>query len=438
MIDRFFAQENAGVNIQQLMLGTTNTVEPVPSVEINVGYDLNPISYPNLGDFEEAVLPSYSTSNLNDVNPSDNYEAENITMAVNNAANSFEDSINIYFGTGATEGDESGYGSSNLFGQNEVFEAPNLVSVGIESSYLEALTTSILHNNTGQIPFLGLEPMEYDRSLLAYGGPQSVSAGQSTSIAFRTNHQLTEYSVSDAVLDAATSSKAQPEKRKSVDIQMATSDFVHISQNPKKLRSIAPADDAHTKRQNELGMEKERAAFEKIEVHIASPLSVTILQDIIRNCRAQTGPASWKFTQQLSPFERYRVIESMDQNIAYLHLLKRYHILQLFEECGGANTRSSVGIVLTTPQDFENPQKRLGNPEKNAKADLTRSMLKTIFPDLQQDTSEYKAKYKVMTRLRKLGGRLYILSKEFGRGIIGLMPNDGLTGLSGKLISDDM
>jgi hypothetical protein len=187
-----------------------------------------------------------------------------------------------------------------------------------------------------------------------------------------------------------------------------------------------------------LVLDSEGGIFERIGVHIASPSSIIILQDIIRNCRFQTGPASWELTEQPSPFERYRLIESMDQNIAYLHLLKRYHILQLFEECGGANTRSSVGIVLTTPHDFENSQKRLGNPEKNANADLTRNMLKAIFPDLQPDTIEYRTRYKTMTRLRKLGRRLHFLSSKFGKGIIGLMPNDGVTGLSGRLISDDM
>lgn len=175
-----------------------------------------------------------------------------------------------------------------------------------------------------------------------------------------------------------------------------------------------------------------------ILIWIAIPSSIAILQEVLRSSRTLVGSRSWHLNRGISNRKRFSIIEELDEQIAYLHLLRRYHILELFEECRGPQTRSCMRLVLATPGDFGQSKKKAGNPGNNAEAQVTETMMKEMFPDMQPDTERYKNKYKVVKRLRQLGRRLHIMVTHFGKGILGLMPDHSLTGPSHLGISDQM
>lgn len=63
-------------------------------------------------------------------------------------------------------------------------------------------------------------------------------------------------------------------------------------------------------------------------------------------------------------------------------------------------------------------------------------MLGQFFP--KTNSKERDKKKRVVKKLKKLGERLYILKEKFGKGVLGLIPDDGLT-IDGTLsITDAM
>ncbi|GBF62506.1 hypothetical protein TMEN_5052 [Trichophyton mentagrophytes] len=159
---------------------------------------------------------------------------------------------------------------------------------------------------------------------------------------------------------------------------------------------------------------------------ITSAQSVVTLKETLQYKRAQTSYASCQLKQGLSCCDRIQIIEKLDQGIVYAHLLRRYHVLELFEECGGPNNGWNNGFVLATPLDFKQATRKSGNPVNNADSEVTKTMIHKCFPEVQQSTEKYMSKYQAIKRLRKLGERLHFVTTKFGRGVLGLLL-DGVT-----------
>jgi hypothetical protein len=187
-----------------------------------------------------------------------------------------------------------------------------------------------------------------------------------------------------------------------------------------------------------LGKEGNVDAFGTMLAYIASSQSIAVLQDVLHSCRNGTNYNILQIRDGLSKAERFKMIQLFDRNIAYFHLVRRYHVLKLFEESGGPKTRSSTGLIVITSQDFVKGRKKAGNPVYNAEAEVTGEMMKEIFPDMTPGMEGYQSKYRAMKQLRRLGQRLYLMQTKFGKGILGLMPDYGLTGESDAGISDKM
>ncbi|KAI1957070.1 hypothetical protein LOZ58_005992 [Ophidiomyces ophidiicola] len=154
---------------------------------------------------------------------------------------------------------------------------------------------------------------------------------------------------------------------------------------------------------------------------IANAQSVVTLQEALRYKRAQAGYASCQLKRGLSCRDRIQIIEKLDQSIVYAHLLRRYHVLELFEECGGPNNGWNNGFVHTTPLDFKQATRKSGNPVNNADSEVTKTIMHKCFPEVQPSTERYAAKYRAMKRIRKLGERLHFMTTKFGRGVLGLL-----------------
>jgi hypothetical protein len=185
--------------------------------------------------------------------------------------------------------------------------------------------------------------------------------------------------------------------------------------------------------------EAEADTLARISVYIASPYLIAVLQGILQKSREHHILPATHVAIQLSRAARFNLIRTLDKHITYFQLLRRYHILELFKDCGGPVTPSGSGFVLTTESNFEKSRRRPGNPMNLAEAEVTTRMMEEVCPDIGSDSDGYQAMYRIATDLRKLGQRLYVLETTFaGRGILGLMLDTGVTGQLGVGISDNM
>ncbi|KAH4042539.1 hypothetical protein HBH49_248420 [Parastagonospora nodorum] len=175
----------------------------------------------------------------------------------------------------------------------------------------------------------------------------------------------------------------------------------------------------------ELGKEKTEV-LTKILVHIASPCLIGGLQEILESCRTQKRCPALETTSPLSTARRFHLIAVLGQEISHSQFLRRYHVLRLFMDCGGLET--SVCEVIMTPANFAGPSNKRGNPVNRSVADVTTKMIAEIFPEIIYQTSEYRAKYRWITDVRRLGKRLHLLETKFGQGVLGLILDQGIAG----------
>jgi hypothetical protein len=167
--------------------------------------------------------------------------------------------------------------------------------------------------------------------------------------------------------------------------------------------------------------------LETIAFGIASPESVVGLQKMLQNCRLghSTGPERHK--DSLTIADHYMAVENLDKMIAHHLLLRRYHVLKLFEKSGGADTASSTGMVFYTNETLTGSDRRLGNPRNLDEAAVTIRMMRGIFPWIKEGTEKSHPKYTAISKLRKLGHRLHLLVSRFGEGILGLIQQHSVT-----------
>ncbi|RAK98155.1 uncharacterized protein BO80DRAFT_480584 [Aspergillus ibericus CBS 121593] len=173
-------------------------------------------------------------------------------------------------------------------------------------------------------------------------------------------------------------------------------------------------------------------------ITMGSPDAIVSLRGMICNIRAQPSCHSCRLQDGLSPARRYSLIEQLEHSASTMQLMKWYHIYELFRECGGPDTVSSSGYANSTPASFPIGQKCLGNPVHHGDANVSKTMMKDIFPDMDPSTDEYKKQFRRIQKLRKLGQRLHALIDKFGKGILGLMVGRSSSGGFDIPVSDTM
>jgi len=164
----------------------------------------------------------------------------------------------------------------------------------------------------------------------------------------------------------------------------------------------------------------------KILIHIGSPCLIGGLQDILESCKTQERCMAPETMNTFSRAERISLIASLSHTMSLCQLRRRYHVLQLFKDCGGPST-STWGIAMT-PSNPVHPSTKRGNPFNRSVADVTARMIQETFPDVESSTDEYTTKYRWISYLRRLGQRLHMLETRFGEGVLGLMLDQGLAG----------
>ncbi|KAE8144469.1 hypothetical protein BDV25DRAFT_166775 [Aspergillus avenaceus] len=198
----------------------------------------------------------------------------------------------------------------------------------------------------------------------------------------------------------------------------------------------SPTDTYFTPTIQEKALELENESLGNLSmilVTIACPHSIIALREIIRKERDHRNLQSCFLKEGISRQERYEIIHELDRRNAIIQLVRRYHILDLFQECGGSETRSTTGYVISTSTDFVSRSRNFGNPGHTDDANVSLAMLKEIFPDLRPNGEGYEKKLTAIKKLRKLGKRLNTLTMRFGRGVIGLMLDSSMA-----LVSDTM
>ncbi|KAE8340770.1 hypothetical protein BDV24DRAFT_151665 [Aspergillus arachidicola] len=173
----------------------------------------------------------------------------------------------------------------------------------------------------------------------------------------------------------------------------------------------------------------------KLLLCIGSSQSILSLQDAIQSWRTGTDIRFLQMSHCSSKADTFDIISKMSQGIACLYLFRRYHIVRLFERCGGFEAPSISGFVAA-PVNRSAVLKRPGNPLKNAETELNVAMMKEVLPHLKPGTSEYEERYSSVNNLRLLARRYRILQARFGEGILALIPNPDQSRHTGLGISE--
>lgn len=186
------------------------------------------------------------------------------------------------------------------------------------------------------------------------------------------------------------------------------------------------------------GLDKKHAnTLLLIQVTTASGHAVAALHQAIMSNTTPQDTQSLGIESETPASALFHKIEQLDDKIAQCVILRRYHVLHLFEMCLPPNSRVNTTFIMTNPGDFDNT-KKAGNPGNNAKSEVTRIMMSKIFPDISPDMGEYLPKYNKVSRLQVLGRRYSAMAQRFTKGILGLMPPPGLAKHYGSGISDHM
>merc|ERR1712000_307349 len=171
----------------------------------------------------------------------------------------------------------------------------------------------------------------------------------------------------------------------------------------------------------------------KLIFGVGSPNSFVALRAVLSTLRDGENSSVPIPGMPLTASGRFAAIEAADQQRTSLMLLRRLHVLKLWEEhCACV----SDWLVQESPQHVLS--RRPGNPQNLAKNASSRALLKLIYPALPSDSTEYRQVFEKIKKVQKLGRRLNRLKDMFGFGIMGFIQtsDNDLDGSVSTEISD--
>ncbi|KAI9367231.1 hypothetical protein BJX61DRAFT_529501 [Aspergillus egyptiacus] len=176
-----------------------------------------------------------------------------------------------------------------------------------------------------------------------------------------------------------------------------------------------------------------------IHILVASPYAFASLCELVSSFQAADDFRLWQVESTVTAQARFNIIRNLDSKIAAYVILRRYHILQLFEDSVPANSRAltNTNFVNAGLNDFQQTR-RPGNPERIAKSEVTYEMIRAICPGIDPSSPEYRSTHRAISRLQMLGRRYHNLTSRFGKGILSLLPPGGLGKPLDMGISDNM
>lgn len=171
---------------------------------------------------------------------------------------------------------------------------------------------------------------------------------------------------------------------------------------------------------------------------IAGSSSIVALKEALECSRSWPQIQSWRITGHATLHERIAIIGDLEVREMYCALLKRYHVMELFRNCGGSDSRRTTKMIICTGREILQPGGRTGNPSHHDEAYVTERMMKEVFPNLQPGSKDYESKRRSMSRLRVLGRRLHMFAERFGNSSLAFMQPCKVPGDPEKPISDNM
>ncbi|KAL3475684.1 hypothetical protein BJX99DRAFT_154460 [Aspergillus californicus] len=174
-----------------------------------------------------------------------------------------------------------------------------------------------------------------------------------------------------------------------------------------------------------------------VQVSIASSYAFWALRELVCTYKAADDFQFWQVKPTVSAQARFHIIRRLDDKIAGYGILRRYHILHLFNDNVPTNSRVLTNFINKGLDDFQS-SKQMGNPSNNAKFEVTCGMMKAIYPELDPSSGEYRSNFKTISRLQILGRRYHALVGRFHKGILALLPPSGLAKPFEMGVSDNM
>lgn len=156
---------------------------------------------------------------------------------------------------------------------------------------------------------------------------------------------------------------------------------------------------------------------------IGSWETIADFKDLLQLARSDSGICRQPSLLPCTAATMYREICQLEKEESLCVLLRRYYILNLCDEEQLYNDRHSHVIVETPATVGEFRVAKPGNPVFALDSSLTERLLSKIMPDTDPESDEFKKARSKVKRLRKLAGRLRLLVKRYGFGVLGLLPS---------------
>lgn len=185
-----------------------------------------------------------------------------------------------------------------------------------------------------------------------------------------------------------------------------------------------------------LGLGNHKDEVQIVNFIVGSCDSLAVLVDVLRASRQHHHSQRASSVGGWSATKRLQVIREFDTDAAYSTLLKNFHITKFYtDKCCQEVCKTGLFIVATTEDVVRSTKRPRGNPQNLAAAELTRSILRDLYPDSDENSSEYSTLYNEVKSLRRFGRRLNSFVETFGVGILGLIPLAKSVGTAGLAFS---
>ncbi|CAI7580910.1 unnamed protein product [Penicillium glandicola] len=178
--------------------------------------------------------------------------------------------------------------------------------------------------------------------------------------------------------------------------------------------------------------------FYTILAQIAGSSSIVTLKEALECSRTWPQIQKWRVSDRATRSESFAIIGELEARDTYCALLKRYHVMELFRNCGGSDSQITTNVVICTGREILQGSGRMGNPGHIDEAKVTDTMMKEVFPNLQPGGRDYETRRRSMSRLRVLGRRLQLFADKFGNSSLAFMQPCKVSGDFEKAISDHM
>ena len=167
---------------------------------------------------------------------------------------------------------------------------------------------------------------------------------------------------------------------------------------------------------------------------------IIILKDILQVYRSSSHEYLSESTQKIPNARRLEIIRSLDTNEAYFNLLRKCHVHRFFVENTGSFRNANDKFLISTIESVTSRARRnFDNSLNVAETEITKAMMKKIYPNVSLNNTDYDTKYREISQLRRLDRRLNMLMSMFELGILGLLSlrkNDSTTELASSITNN--